>query len=62
MIGKPEKSEIDVKADGLGVHAAYVRRDYVFGWLPAGLAQRSPMDGRGDRRPSVCKFFLAKIF
>lgn len=34
-----EKSEIDVKADELGVHAANVQRDYVFGWLLAGLAQ-----------------------
>jgi predicted nucleotidyltransferase component of viral defense system len=34
-----EKSEIDAKADELGVHAANVQRDYVFGWLLAGLAQ-----------------------
>jgi predicted nucleotidyltransferase component of viral defense system len=34
-----EKSEIDAKADELGVHAANVQRDFVFGWLLAGLAQ-----------------------
>lgn len=34
-----EKSEINAKADELGVHAANVQRDYVFGWLLAGLAQ-----------------------
>lgn len=34
-----EKQEIDAKADELGVHAANVQRDYVFGWLLAGLAQ-----------------------
>jgi predicted nucleotidyltransferase component of viral defense system len=34
-----EKSEIDAKADELGVHTANVQRDYVFGWLLAGLAQ-----------------------
>lgn len=34
-----EKSEIEAKADELGVHAANVQRDYVFGWLLAGLAQ-----------------------
>jgi len=31
------KQEIDRKADELGVHAANVQRDYVFGWLLAGL-------------------------
>jgi hypothetical protein len=30
MIQKPE---IDAKAEELGVHAANVQRDYVFGWL-----------------------------
>jgi len=34
-----DKHEIDAKADELGVHAAIVQRDYVFGWLLAGLAQ-----------------------
>ncbi len=34
-----DKQEIDAKADELGVHAANVQRDYVFGWLLAGLAQ-----------------------
>lgn len=34
-----EKYEIDAKADELGVHVANVQRDYVFGWLLAGIAQ-----------------------
>src|SRR5579863_6796168 len=34
-----EKSEIDAKADELGVHVANVQRDYVFGWILAGIAQ-----------------------
>jgi predicted nucleotidyltransferase component of viral defense system len=34
-----DKQEIDAKAEELGVHAANVQRDYVFGWLLAGLAQ-----------------------
>jgi predicted nucleotidyltransferase component of viral defense system len=34
-----EKAEIDARAYELGVHAANVQRDYVFGWLLAGLAQ-----------------------
>ena len=34
-----DKKEIDGKADELGVHVANVQRDYVFGWLLAGLAQ-----------------------
>jgi predicted nucleotidyltransferase component of viral defense system len=34
-----DKQEIDAKADDLGVHAANVQRDYVFGWLLAGLAR-----------------------
>lgn len=34
MIDKPE---IDAKADELGVHAANVQRDYVFGWLLSGI-------------------------
>jgi predicted nucleotidyltransferase component of viral defense system len=34
-----EKYEIDGKADELGVHVANVQRDYVFGWLLAGIAQ-----------------------
>ncbi len=32
-----DKAEIDHVADELGVHAAHVQRDYVFGWLLAGL-------------------------
>jgi hypothetical protein len=35
MIDRPE---IDAKAEELGVHVANVQRDYVFGWLLAGLA------------------------
>ncbi len=34
MIDKPE---IDAKAEELGVHAANVQRDYVFGWLLSGI-------------------------
>jgi predicted nucleotidyltransferase component of viral defense system len=34
-----DKQEIEAKAEELGVHAANVQRDYVFGWLLAGLAQ-----------------------
>ena len=34
-----DKQEIDAKADELGVHVANVQRDYLFGWLLAGLAQ-----------------------
>lgn len=34
-----EKLEIDAKAGELGIHAANVQRDYVFGWLLAGLYQ-----------------------
>jgi hypothetical protein len=34
-----EKYEIDAKADELGVHVANVQRDYVFGWLLAGIVQ-----------------------
>lgn len=34
-----DKHEIDRKADELSVHVANVQRDYVFGWLLAGLAQ-----------------------
>ncbi len=43
-----DKQEIDTKSDELGVHVANVQRDYVFGWLLAGLAQA------GNRlRPSL---------
>ena len=34
-----EKAEIDQKAEELGVHVSNVQRDYVFGWLLAGLSQ-----------------------
>jgi predicted nucleotidyltransferase component of viral defense system len=33
------KEEIDTKAGELGVHVANVQRDYVFGWLLAGISQ-----------------------
>lgn len=36
MIDKPE---IDAKAEELGVHAANVQRDYVFGWLLSSLCR-----------------------
>ena len=32
-----EKTEIDAKGEELGVHAANVQRDYVFGWLLSGV-------------------------
>ena len=32
-----DKCEIDAKAEELGVHAANVQRDYVFGWLLSSL-------------------------
>src|SRR5882724_3167483 len=34
-----EKKEIDQKGAELGVHSSNVQRDYVFGWLLAGLFQ-----------------------
>ena len=34
-----DRAEIDAKSEELGVHVANVQRDYVFGWLLAGLAQ-----------------------
>jgi hypothetical protein len=43
-----DKQEIDRKADELSVHVANVQRDYVFGWLLAGLAQ-----GENRLRPSL---------
>lgn len=32
-----EKAEIEAKAEELDVHIANVQRDYVFGWLLAGI-------------------------
>jgi len=32
-----DKTEIDAKGEELGVHAANVQRDYVFGWLLSGV-------------------------
>jgi len=43
-----DKQEIDAKADELSVHVANVQRDYVFGWLLAGLAQ-----AENSLRPSL---------
>ena len=43
-----DKSEIDAKANELGVHVANVQRDYVFGWLLAGLSQ-----AENQLRPSL---------
>ena len=34
-----DKSEIDAKAEELGVHVSNVQRDYVFGWLLSGIYQ-----------------------
>jgi len=36
-----DKSEIDNKSSELGVHVSNVQRDYVFGWVLAGLYQPS---------------------
>lgn len=36
-----EKTEIDEKSAELGVHVSHVQRDYVFGWVLAGLFQPS---------------------
>src|SRR5260370_837419 len=35
-----EKAEIEAKSDELGVHTSNVQRDYVFGWIIAGLYQQ----------------------
>jgi predicted nucleotidyltransferase component of viral defense system len=35
------RDEIEAKADEFGIHAANVQRDYVFGWLIAGLYETS---------------------
>jgi predicted nucleotidyltransferase component of viral defense system len=37
------RDEIEAKAVEFGIHAANVQRDYVFGWLIAGLYQRSEL-------------------
>ncbi|GEM_PF-506901 len=36
-----DKDEIDQKSEQLGIHVSNVQRDYVFGWLLAGLFQQS---------------------
>jgi predicted nucleotidyltransferase component of viral defense system len=36
-----DSAEIDAKSAELGVHVAHVQRDYVFGWVLAGLFQTS---------------------
>ncbi|MBI2340036.1 MAG: nucleotidyl transferase AbiEii/AbiGii toxin family protein [Deltaproteobacteria bacterium] len=36
-----KKEEIDIKAEELGVHTSNVQRDYVFGWLLAGIFHSS---------------------
>ena len=38
-----EKDEIEQKAEEFGIHAANVERDYVFGWLLAGIFGVSPL-------------------
>lgn len=37
------RDEIEAKADEFGIHAANVQRDYVFGWLLAGLYETSAL-------------------
>ena len=37
------KDEIEAKAKEFGLHAANIERDYVFGWLLAGLYGASPL-------------------
>ena len=42
-----DKNEIDAKAEELGVHAANVQRDYVFGWILSGLFHEwNPLNNR----------------
>lgn len=41
-----DRAEIDAKAEELGVHTSHVQRDYVFGWLLAGIYTHS---GLGER-------------
>lgn len=42
-----EKDEIEAKSEELGVHTSNVQRDYVFGWILAGLYQdENPLSGR----------------
>jgi len=37
------KDEIEAKAEEFGLHAANIERDYVFGWLLAGIYGTSPL-------------------
>ena len=37
------KDEIEAKAEEFGLHAANIERDYVFGWLLAGIYETSPL-------------------
>jgi predicted nucleotidyltransferase component of viral defense system len=41
-----DKSEIDAKSEELGVHTSHVQRDYVFGWILAGLYQHENLLSR----------------
>jgi predicted nucleotidyltransferase component of viral defense system len=53
-----DRDEIDAMSASLGVAAAHVQRDYVFGWLLAGLYGDSPFADRlilkgGNALPKV---------
>ena len=37
------KDEIEAKADEFGLHASDIERDYIFGWLLAGIYRASPL-------------------
>ena len=39
------KDEIEAKAEEFGLHAANIERDYVFGWLLAGIYSTSSLKG-----------------
>jgi predicted nucleotidyltransferase component of viral defense system len=39
------KDEIEAKAEEFGLHAANIERDYVFGWLLAGIYSTSLLEG-----------------
>jgi predicted nucleotidyltransferase component of viral defense system len=37
------KDEVEAKGAEFGLHAANIERDYVFGWLLAGIYNASPL-------------------